>query len=169
MSHLGVYVDQDDELYNPNVEELYRCFSDYFDDPIMTKLKDVNGCSMYIVRIYALLGIEYRYVIVFITANDKSIGHQERLSKLKWLSLQTRTMTENYEVKFHSYTQKRTTLLEKKISLVKSDEKTYEYNVQDLPLKLILLSTGKSKGAEYNSAGTIISALETYNTVLVLK
>ena len=35
------------------------------------KLKNVDNYSMYIIKIHALLGIEYRYVIVFVYKDDK--------------------------------------------------------------------------------------------------
>lgn len=162
MAQYGVLIDS----YQPDHEEVYKNFVIYFNDPILTKMKNTNGYTMYIGKIAASLGIEYRYIIVFVNQDNERIGFQEKLSNLKWLSLQTRTLKENHTLSQHSYTPRRLSGLDKKISLTNYDGKSYVYSVEELPLSVVLLPTGKINGMEYNKSGTLVTALETYNTIV---
>lgn len=158
MAHNGELID---EFFNPDIEDIYKHFIHYFDDPLMIKLKNVNKHSMYICKVFAMLGIEFRYIIAFVTENNKDIGSQEKLSELRWVSLQTRTLKEDHDIKVHSYIPKRTAFFESKIRQTKKAEEYTEYN-SNLPLKIILLNNKKG----YSENGTLMSALETYNTVI---
>ena len=163
MAHYGQLLDAG---YDPTKDNLYKLFAQYFNNPIMTKLKNVNGYSMYIAKIYALLGIKHRYIIVFIPEDNHSIGTQEYLENLHWSSLQTRTLTEEHLLSPHTYIPSRFPALNKKITLIKYDKKQYVYSVEDLPLIVTLLPSDKSKGIEYNSSGSLVAALETFQTIV---
>ena len=76
--------------YNPMKDDIYKIFSQYFNDPMMTKMKDDNNLSMYVCRLYCLLNRECRYIIVFTEQTQNTIGTLANLSTLEWVSLQTR-------------------------------------------------------------------------------
>lgn len=156
------------EPFDPITENLYKNIVEYFGNPILTKLKNVNGYTMYIAKIYANLGVEHRYLIVFIHQDNENIGTQEKLSNLRWVSLQTRALTDDHKLTYHAYTPRRLPGLDKKITLVEYDGKSYKYKVEDLPLTVSLLPTKKNTGVEYNASGSVVTALETYNTILTL-
>lgn len=153
-----------DNFYDPSREGVYTLFTEYFENPLLTKVKNVDKYSMYAVRIHALLGIENRYVMVFVYQDEHPVGHQERLSTLNWISLQTRDLPDEYKVTMHSYIPRRTKI-DQRISLVQTRERTYIYNVASLPLQITLLPT-KNKNIDYNQSGSVTSALETYNTIV---
>lgn len=134
----------------------------------MTKLKDINGYSMYITKMDAQLGIEFRYIIVFVLQDEARIGTGERMDKLKWQSLQTRTLKDDHRLPIHMYFPQRLPMLDKKITMVHRDDKQYRYKVAELPLNVTLLPTGSSKGIEYNPTGSLVTALETYQTIVSL-
>ena len=150
--------------YDPNKEYIYNLFVDYFENPKMTKKKDIGNYSMYICKINAVLGIEFRYIIIFVGKNLEKIGSERNLSELNWICLQTRTLEDEYNLQLHSYTPKRIFELDKKIHISSKDEKGYYYNIEDIPIKITLLP--KNKGFDYSEHGTVISALETYQTIL---
>lgn len=149
-------------------DDVYTLFSSYFDNPIMKKIRDVNSHSMYGVKIHALLGIVSRYVIAFCKQDVYPIGNEVSLSNLRWVSIQTRTLDENYPVRTHTYIPARH-YLTNEINLFKQDNTKYSYTVEELPLLVTLLPSGKSQGMEYNSKGTLVTALETYNTIVNFK
>jgi hypothetical protein len=151
--------------YNPQRDNVYPLFVNYFSNPILTKIKDVEMYSVYMSKIHALLGIEFRYIVVFVNRDNKPVGTTIYLANLPWITLQTRTLTDDHKLPFHTYNPRRLPFFDHKIKLVHQDEKQYEYVVEKLPLKVILLP--KTKGTmEYNANGTIVNALETYQTIV---
>lgn len=153
-----------DSGFDPYRENVYNLLVEYFENPTMTKIKDVDKYSMYMAKINAFLGIEYRYIIVFVFQNKEKNGHTETLQNLKWLSLQTRTMADEHNLPVHTYIPKRIMNLDQKISLIRKDDRQYFYKVDNLPISITLLA--KSKSLDYNSSGTVITALETYQTIV---
>lgn len=147
------------------VDAMYGYFVQYFSNPIMTKIKDINNHSMYMVKTNAILGIEYRYIIAFVYKDGYPIGTTEYLEKLPWVSLQTRTLAEDHKLPIHSYIPRRLPVLDYKIKLIHKDAKQYVYNVAELPIQIILLP----KRNDYNANGDVITALETYQTIVSLK
>jgi len=165
MAHYGEVLDQS---YDPSKDDIYPLFTQYFGNPLMTKLKNVEGCSMYIAKVHALLGIEYRYIIAIVYEDKIPLGTQVELKRLPWLSLQTRSLQEEHNIPFHSYIPRRSKQIDKKISLVHRDAKQYTYTVEHLPLIVTLLpKTGTDM--EWNNSGTIVTALETYQTIISFK
>lgn len=154
--------------YNPQHDELYSLMVKYFNNPEMVKIRDTNGYSMYMAKTNSLLLVEYHYIIAFVYHDNKQVGYKERLSELKWSSLQTRTLREDHKLSVHDYIPTRMHGLDKKITLVNSDNNQYNYKVDGLPITITLLPSGKQKGIEYNTSGTVITALETYQTIVVL-
>ena len=146
-------------------EEIYKIFVEYFGDCLFTKLKNINNFTMYIARIASNLGIEYRYIIVFVEKDSEFIGVRKNLSMLKWINLQTRSLEEEYKIPLYSYIPVRFDQINDKIFLLNREENTYTYRCEKLPLSVILL--GKKKDSiEYNQEGRLINAIETYNTII---
>lgn len=152
--------------YDPLKEKIYALMTQYFDNPVMTKMRDVNNFSMYMTRIHTLLGIEFRYIIVFVAKNNEAVGHKERMQNLYWTCLQTLSLDiEHSNLPFHSYRPQRLQELDKDIKLIQKDDKQYVYSVAGLPMKITLLPNGKS---EYMPSGKVVNALETYQTIVTL-
>lgn len=154
-----------DDSYDPRKQEVYPLFTSYFNNPQMTKIKNVNNYSMYMTKIHAILGIEFRYLIVLCIQDGQPNGVKKFLSEIEWDSLQTRTLQEDHNhLPPHSYIPKRLLGLDNKIRLTGRDEKQYSYLVEKMPLKITLLT--KSKNIDYNSTGSVVNALETYQTIV---
>jgi hypothetical protein len=54
--------------------------------------------------------------------------------------------------------------LDKKIKIKNKTDKQYVYEVESLPINIVLLP--KSKNIDYNNNGTVVNALETYQTIV---
>ena len=107
--------------YDPIKDNIYPLFTQYFENPRMTKIKDTDSYSMYMSKIHALLGVEFRYLITFVPGNNFPIGDTKFLTELEWESLQTRTLIDDHKLPFHSYTPVRIRDLDRRITLVESD------------------------------------------------
>lgn len=163
MAHYGQTLDSG---YDPTRDDIYALFSRYFENPRMIKIKDIDKYSMYMIKIHALLGVEFRYLIVFVPKNDLPKGDEKFLGQLQWESLQTRTLTDDHNIPFHSYTPLRLPNLDKKIQLKTKDMNQYVYSVSELPVQIILLPTKNGTSFDYNPSGSVVSALETYQTLI---
>lgn len=183
MASYGQAFDPD---YNPATKDIYTLFVSYFNNPDMTKLKNIpnpkgESYSMYIAKVHTLLGIEFRYIIAIVSLDKSNIGTREKLSRLKWLSLQTRTLTEDHDLKSHYYIPRKLIDLDKKIILRTKDETKYVYSVNDLPITITLLPQqsrlnkssssvdNKPSLTDYTSTGSVVPAIETYNTIITWK
>ena len=148
-------------------EKMYKDFDDYFNHPTMVKIKDVEGHSMYMSKTYCLLSNECRYIIVFVPQDNMPIRTKETLVKLRWVSLQTRTLADNHELPPHGYQPRRHPDLNFPIERVKVETDCSTYTCKDLPLTITLLH-GKNGPSDYQQQGNVIAALETFQTILTL-
>lgn len=149
--------------------KIYNLISSYFDNPQMTKIKDVNNYSMYLAKIYCLMCVEHRYLIAFITKDYNPVGTTTSLSELHWVSFQTRSMTDNHNIKSITYTPKREAPYDSQI-IIKLREKTYcDYICPEFPRLAVCLLLKKGQSMyEYQNRGTLSAALETFSTSLTI-
>jgi hypothetical protein len=146
---------------------MYEVFSKYLNDPVMTKIKNVEGYSVYMTKTYCLLSNQCRYIVVIIPVDGEDTGNKERLSRLRWISLQTRTLEDKHDLESHYYTPVAEGPLTSIIYKVKSNDVSSTYNCDDFPIVVTLLSVEKQSN-EYQNRGTIIAALETWQTIITL-
>ena len=152
--------------YDPEKENLYEMFAEYFKNPVMTKLRNVDKFSMYISKLYCLLSKECRYLIVFVLEDNNNIGHKQNLESLRWESLQTRTMTEQYDIQYHGYEPVAKGPLTALIERIKVEPEASTYICDKFKIFITLLHTEKNTADTYQPRGTVIAALETYNTIV---
>lgn len=163
MAHYGEQLDVD---YNPAKDNVYSLFAEYFGNPVMTKTKDVGDYSMYMSKVHALLLVEHRYIIAFLNKDDTQVGEKIKLSELPWVSFQTRSLTDEHDLPYHSYTPRRLPGLSKTINRIQNTNQAYVYNCDGLPVMITLIPKDKTSNLEYNPTGTLVTALETYNTIV---
>jgi len=156
------------ETYSPDTERLYQKFSDYFNHPTMHKIKDVNGHSMYMAKTYCLLSNECRYIVAFTKQDRLPPGSEQALRALPWVSLQTRTLADKHELPSHDYQPTRSSPLNKTITRVSRTRDVSVYSCEEFPLTVTLLHKEPNLPMEYQDKGTIITALETYQTIVTL-
>lgn len=152
--------------YDPSRNDIYAAFTKYFGNPVMTKIKNVSEYSVYMIRIHAMLGNAFRYLILFVDRDVNMVGTTKNMSELEWVSLQTRTLEDHHNLKSHSYTAHQMPPLNQKIHVKTQDEKQSTYNAESFPLVITLLHTRKNHSFQYQPTGTIVSALETFQTII---
>jgi len=162
MASYGVIIDEFASI-NDNI---YKMFVEYFKNPIMTKMKNESNYSMYASKAYCLLSKECRYVIVFVNRDVFPIKSEKSLSDLYWVSLQTRTLSDQFDIKSHGYQPVAEGPLLEKIERINITKEASTYKCEDLPLIVTLLHTSKKNSDTYQNRGTIIAALETWETII---
>jgi len=153
-------------MYDPNIEVMYGNFDDYFNHPVMYKIKNVEGLSMYMCKLYCLLNRECRYIVSFVKEDNYPKHVKRNLRDLEWVSLQTRSMTENHKLPVHHYQPRAVGPLKKKIVRSEVTDSMSIYKCEELPIKVSLLHTKQNNS--YNEKGTIIIAIETFQTIFTL-
>lgn len=151
----------------PDKDMLYELFDTYFNHPTMTKIKDVDRYSVYMCKTYCLLSNECRYIVCFVNIDSFPKNTQVKLKDMRWVSIQTRTLTDNHKIPPHNYQPRRFEPLNVAIERVKTEEEASTYTCQSLPLIITLLH-GKNGSTEYQAKGNVVSAIETYNTIITL-
>ena len=155
--------------YDPKKNRTYEAFSRYYNNPILTKIKNVHTYSMYMTKIHAMLGNAYRYLILFTPKDSHPAGFKKGMNTCEWVTLQTRTLEDSHEIKSHRYEVISNPPLNQKINVTKRDHKQSVYEAESLPLIITLLHTRKDHTYQYHPTGTINSALETFQTIVSFK
>lgn len=152
---------------DPTRRQFYSLLVDYFDNPVFEKLKNEDGYSIYICKIYSLLLNENRYLIAITEPDNYPIKKKIPLSDLKWISFQTRILSDNKDVIQHSYTiKKKYQSLHIQKSLQDNSMSIYQMTNNEFPIEITLLHT-KNNEYEYPTNGNLVSCLETYQTIIV--
>lgn len=155
------------EAYEPEKDIIYKAFDDYFNNPVLSKIKDINDNSMYMAKTVCLLGNESRYIVCFVSLDNLPVGATEKLSNMRWLSLQTRSLSDTYDIQPHGYQPKRDGPLSVVIHRTSVTPQASTYNCDSFPIIVTLLH--KKSESDYQPTGNIISALETYATIITFQ
>jgi len=155
-----------DTGFIPDKQHIYDMFTSYYNNPKMTKLKDIEQYSMYVAKAYCLLNKECRYLIVIKNIDKNPPGYIQQLKDIDWTSLQTRSLSENYEVATINYTPSMKGPLTAQIEKISTTKEASTYKCEKFPLVITLLHTDKKTAEIYQQKGNIISALETYETII---
>ena len=107
MSQYGYVIDSDLDF---SKREIYQLFFNYFNDPILTKIKDDAGNTLYAAKIGLLLR-DNRYLLVSTPKDNYQVGQTFGVD-IKWNILQTRTSDDYNCNSFHSPTKNIPTILE---------------------------------------------------------
>ena len=153
---------------SPERDYIYELVATYYDDPIMTKAKDLSdSLSMYVVQLPCLLMNEKRYLIVITHKDQEQPGFTKNLSYFRWVSLQARSLQEeSYKnIPIHNYKIKRDDkfMIGLKIKNRSNEISVYE---TDLGVFTVSLLHCKNQEYEYPNEGNLVSAFETFQTVL---
>ena len=127
------------QQYDPSKNHVYEAFVEYFNNPVLTKIKNVSDFTVYMTKIHSMLGNSYRYLILFVPRDVNSTGEEKAMKDLEWVSLQTRTLEDQHDLKKHSYNVRQLKSLTKKIHIDTRSEKQSIYKVDDYPLTVTLL------------------------------
>ena len=150
-----------------NTSEIRDLICDYFNNPVMTKIKNTDAQTIYMAKIKTLLLNKNRYLVASVHLNNLNIGDKKNLQNLNWESFQTRTLDNNYNIEKHSY-QSNYKNLKQSISIINRNDEISEYKCDELNVKIYLLHQKKNNLYEYSDKGNLKAALETYNTIITI-
>ena len=152
-------------LSDPVKEYTYRLFADYYDNMTMYKTRDDDRFSVYMAKLQCLLLNEQRYLIALVPRDGFPPMYKQRLDSLRWVSLQVRNLEDGYALEPQSYQMKRTSEFQRRLRVRTRTADVTTYSMDDLPLEVSLLHT-RGQEYEYPNEGSLISALETFRTIL---
>lgn len=150
---------------DPEKEYTYRLMTNYYDNMNMSKIKDDGKFSIYMARLKCLLLNEQRYLIAVVNRDQYPPSYQKPLADIRWVSLQVRNLTEDYNLSPQSYEMKRVPDFQRRLKVIQRDQEVTTYKVENLPVHLSLLHT-RNMEYEYPDEGSLISALETFRTII---
>jgi hypothetical protein len=168
-------------LYSNPVDEkqhIRKAFNDLYKGVVMTKTNEWNQEPYGVYGIYKARLASYTMgddnIIIAIVPNDElPLGTRKLIDSLSWISFQTRTMTNikkdlnGFNLPIQSYMIKGDNILNDRIKVVKETSTKYVYNTSNLPLKVEILKVNEDDS--FSEEGTIISALEVFQTVITLE
>lgn len=156
-------------FFSPVQENLYQIFHNYYDNPLMEKMKQTGNQTIYGVEIPSMLMSEKHYLLATINKSMEAVSLP--LSEIFWDSLQIRTFpasTVLHKFQKHKFIVKREPIYYSKLQIKNRDKKISTYTSDLSGVEISLLHT-KDLEFEYPNEGTLISALETYQTIVQLK
>jgi len=139
---------------------------DYYGNPTLYKWENKQGHSLYICKIRSLTLNNNRYLIAAADEDVYLPNTPKLLSDIRWRVFQARELSDKLltEQPAHSY-QPRSTNSQTIQKLKKDDVYTY-YTCPELGIDVLLLNDEKAI-YEYPASATLVSALETYKTLLI--
>lgn len=162
MSRFGEQIDTIDNSHM----EVYNDFIQYFGNPMMTKISTMKNNSIYAVRRSINNDNGNKYILVYSKEDGRPIGSTKPLTEIHWDSFQTRVLKKDYDVLNHAYETRKFSKFETTIHRVEKKEDSSTYICNGIPVKVILLDS-KNQHFNYKAKGTLLSAIETYNTILI--
>ena len=163
--------------YSPINDNMYKIFVDYFSNPTLIKLKNESNGSMYACKTICFFNRDCRFIIVFTQLDTTPIGKEVELKDLNWICLMTRTLpSDTYKIDTsHGYIPAQKGPLTapiKRISVTKPEPKAPRgasvYDCEEFPIIITLLHTVQKNEISYRDRGTIIAALEEWETIITL-
>lgn len=163
---------------NPLINSLYQTISKYFNGIIMTKIKDIGESSIYKANVSCLLS-EYRYIVAICSIDYNREGFDIPLKELKWKSFQTRCSSVEQTGTCQEYKPVIDSNMNIKISKtgVQNGKTIYKcsfpiiielLNKVTKPKSAYEQTLGMLDESAYSATGTLKTALDTYNCVLVV-
>lgn len=168
MAHYGELI----ETGEPTREKFNLLIVKFYNNPVMIKLKSAGSHSMYVAKVRCLLSTQKRYLILYVREDGLQLGTPRYLKDLDWDNFQTRTLDElplPANAPYVQYAPARLPGLDGAIAKVGATETETTYQATgEFPLVVTMLHP-KKMSYNYQDKGSIVSALETYQTILTWK
>lgn len=151
------------------MDTVYGALVDYYGDLKLKLIKNENGWVVYAAKVFSGLN-QNRYLFV-ITPIRAAKGEETTLEALDWVSFQTRTTDDVYQVPTHQLylNDQRKKMLSDPITALERTQLETSYVTNDLPIKVKLIHDPKKKNSlQYPDKILLYQALETYQCVVEL-
>lgn len=147
--------------------QIHELFVEYYGNPRMTKLRDQDQSSIYVAKVRSMARGVNRYLMAFVPRDSNLNGTITELSELDWNVLHVRTLDDlGGSIPVFQYEPRKFIPLMKTIARTHKDGDDSYYDVDGLEVKVILLKPLNK--IEYQPSGNLVSALETFNTVVYI-
>lgn len=154
------------EVFSDPVKEYtYQLFTAYYDNMVLNKVRDDDKFSIYMAKLQCLLLNEQRFLVAVVPKDHNPPSFTKQLNELRWVTLQIRNLEEDIRLTPQSYTTKRTLEYQRRLKVVLRDHDITTYTTENLPIRVSLLHT-RGHEYEYPDEGSLVSALETFRTII---
>jgi len=165
---------------NPVDEKAYirKAFNELYKGVIMTKTNEYNQepygiYGIYKARLNSYTMGDNNIIIAIVPDDDLPLGTRKLIDSLEWISFQTRVMTNvkkdlnGFVLPMQNYMIKGDSILNDRIKAVKETNTKMIYSTSNLPLKVEILKINEND--TFSEEGSIISALEVFQTVVTIE
>jgi hypothetical protein len=165
---------------NPVDEKAYirKAFNELYKGVIMTKTNEWNQepygiYGIYKARLNSYTMGDNNIIIAIVPEDDLPLGTRKLIDSLEWVSFQTRVMTNvkkdlnGFNLPIQNYMIKGDSILNDRIKAIKETNTKMVYSTSNLPLKVEILKINEDD--TFSEEGSIISALEVFQTVITIE
>lgn len=157
--------------------KLREKIAEAFNDPLLRKTNEIKGLSIYKVSVKNMLIASQPHYIVAIVPRDMTpMFEVKRLSKLNWVSFQTRQVPKNEkdddlencpncEIPSHHSSD---VFLNDTITKISQTEDQVQYLSKTLPCSITLLPSGVNKVARFQENSNFYKAMIYFNTIITI-
>lgn len=146
----------------PIRSQVYEGIVSHFGDIQMAKIPSNDPrFSMYGAQVPCMCA-DKRYIFAIAPVDQNPYGAITQLSRINWVSFQTRTSALDYSVPTVLYQNNQTLFGDIKITLANENERYTYYKCARFPIEVQLINGNRG----YTTNGTIRDALETYDTII---
>lgn len=152
-------------FFSPDIQYIYNLITDYYENPLLYKIKDNGHLSLYGIQLSSLLLNEKYYLICMTPLRHE---HKLFLKEIPWTSFQVRTSEDDKysDLPKIRYKLKNDKKYQIPIKIQSRNKNLSSYHLENnLPLHVSLLHK-KGIEYEYSDEGTLQTALETHETIL---
>lgn len=159
-----------------SVSDVYGAFVDYYGDLPLKMIRSENGYDIYACKVSS--GLSQNRFIFTVVYNSQAkesftplVSEVSSLNKLNWISFQTRTTDDNYDVPTvnHYSTPEKKYKLPDELNVITRDREITKYSCASLPISINLVhDSRKNNMYQYPDTCKLYQALETYNAVVEL-
>ena len=154
-----------DKNFNLKKDRFRNLIVQYYQNPTLQKVKNTGTQSVYMAKVDNNLLTESQYIVATCNRDNESIGIMISLENLYWNSFQTRYLKNANAIPF-TYTIPKDKKFNILLELVERQEKISKYRVQNHKSVFISLLHSNQNLYEYPSTGTLLTALETFKTII---
>ena len=157
------------------LENFRQQIANTFKNPLMKKVNEIKGLSIYKAKVNnMLIAAQPHYIVAIVPRDNYPFFQTRQLKDLKWISFQARQVPKNEkdddinsipQCEMPSQTTKETLLLDSIVKISQNEEQVH-YVSKTLPCSIILLPQGQNKSANYQENTTFYKALMYFNTVV---
>lgn len=145
-------------------------FNELFSSLFFNKVKEIHIYDMYAAKIESYIGNGIQYVILLSHKNNQLINDEKKIYELQWVSLQTRTLQEDFGIPLQSLNYKtfdaRYAINKVKLNLINRTQTQTNYNCY-LPIEISLLHIPSKKTIyQYVDEIELRTALKTFQCII---